>query len=224
MGQRILSISDLHGTERWIEWILENASKYDAILFPGDLVDGMYGKEEAEFEKILEMFRLLSQKNIPCLLCSGNHDAGLNNVLLNHQDEIPGIILDGEHLELDGLKMQSLPYMEPLPEEGGGNHIWLFHEPPQESSISMDDMENSFGSIELSNRCEFVPDSLPPVVIGGHQHYAEEWHCIEGRTLFLNSGQDLRASAPNHIVIQWQPNILTFTHHPSKESVRRSLS
>ena len=65
---KIFLTADLHSTEHWYQWIVDNQKYYDVVIIAGDMVD-MF-KNEVENAKITPY---LSQiKNL--IYCSGNHD------------------------------------------------------------------------------------------------------------------------------------------------------
>jgi len=77
----------------WCDWVVEEVKKegYNAVLFPGDLIDGTLQNLMKELKVVLDMLTALSEMDIPILLCTGNHDEGLIEHLLTHREQVPTI-------------------------------------------------------------------------------------------------------------------------------------
>lgn len=229
---KILSVSDLHAQTRWVEWLQKTALSYDALFLPGDLLDGMPPHEGREKKEVLAMLQILCAQGLPVFLCTGNHDGGLwdlsdgiqeqglIDLLVREQDSLPKLVLDGESGKVGEITVQCIAYGEPLPLDTCGVDIWLIHEPPDETPLSIDYSGCAMGNFELIDRARTDPNSLPPLIIGGHVHSAPEWHHRQGNTLFLNSGQDLRAAVPHHFEIFVDGIDIKIQHHPSREITR----
>jgi Icc-related predicted phosphoesterase len=238
MSKKILSVSDLHGVPNWCEWVVNEVKSegYDAVLFPGDLLDGMPPHINRELDDVLAMLIQLSDVDIPVLICSGNHDGGavvisngkrvpgLMEHLLINRDRIPSVRLDEEILEIGNIRIRSVPYIGEMPAGPDGDNIWLYHEPPFRSPISQEVDGDYLGDHCLARRAYYEPDSLPPLVICGHVHSAKRWWTGEVGTLFLNSGQNLKADIPHHFRLELTGKKLRILHYPSGQSIVRDLA
>lgn len=202
---RLLSISDIHGNKAWMQWAAAQAPAYDALLLPGDLCDGMSPFIQRDRDEWEVFFAELAESVKPVIFCTGNHDDGLIPHLLPMKPCWPLLRWDREVLEVKGIRIRSLPYMCPL-DGSADDTVWIYHEPPDGTPISKNkESREHFGCGSLQAAAMFAAESLPPLVIGGHQHTPGAWHWSNGRTLFLNSGQDLKAPVPHHLVIEISP-------------------
>lgn len=226
---KLLSVSDLHAKPEWCEWVTKAASGYDAVLFPGDLLDGMPPNVEKEKRVVLAMLQSICARKIPAMLCTGNHDSGMLNtanqiredglidLLVAERDSLPGLFMDGEALSLNGLRIRSHPFNEPIDADYSDCDILLHHEPPEDTIVSMDEYGESIGSFHLRNHLHYSPGNFPRFIISGHQHYNEKWHCRVGNSLIINSGQSLRRGILHYFEIIVKDKELKIQHHPSGE-------
>ena len=219
---KILSVSDLHGRKKWINWVLTNARTYDAIILPGDLVNGWDEDLDQEWDKALRFLRAVQEVPVPVILCSGNHDEGLIPYLKDK--DLSLVFWDGQVLDINGLRIRSIGSEKYFPDKNTGDQVWIHHEPPSCTPISTSRMSlESLGSDELKSLVNFEPELLPPLVIGGHQHRPESWHWATGQTLFLNSGQISKSSTPDHIVLEFDKTNVVATHNKRKLSINHIL-
>lgn len=199
---RLLSISDIHGNEAWMRWAMAQAPAYDALLLPGDLCNGLSTFIQRNLDEWKFFFAEMAEKKMPVIFCTGNHDDELIPHLMPMKPRWPFLRWDREVLEVKGIRIRSLPYMEPL-NNHPGDTVWIYHEPPDGTHVSQNKRtKEHFGCGSLQSSAMYAAESLPPLVIGGHQHTPMAWHWNNGRTLFLNSGQNLKAKKPHYVVIE----------------------
>lgn len=219
---RLLSVSDVHSCRAWMARILERMADHDALLLPGDLCQGFAADMEPRWRAWAEFFDRLAAMNRPVIFCTGNHDEGLIPYLQPQRSRWPRLHWDGEVLEIGGIRIAALAYQQPL-REAGADHLWLYHEPPLGTPLAEDHTGGrAFGCPNLEAVMNYVPDSLPPLVISGHQHSPAAWQCRRGRTLFLNSGQTEGAPTPEHFVIELRGGEATITRR-ARQQVRTRL-
>jgi Icc-related predicted phosphoesterase len=91
---KLLLTADLHYRKPWFEWLLRVADRYDLVCIAGDLLD-MYHPEGVvpQLIYIYEWMQMLTKRQIPVGLCSGNHDLPGNHPIL-----LPGISLRKDKL------------------------------------------------------------------------------------------------------------------------------
>ncbi|MGF1678198.1 MAG: YbjQ family protein [Candidatus Methylacidiphilales bacterium] len=80
-----------------------------------------------------------------------------------------------------------------------------------------------FGCGNLQSAAMFAAESLPPLVIGGHQHTPGTWHWRNSRTLFLNSGQDMKAQQPHFLVINIEANQISVRRNAEGKTLTHTL-
>jgi Icc-related predicted phosphoesterase len=71
---KILALSDLHGRRAWYNWISTQASKFDAIVVAGDLLD-MFQDPSPQIVFLRDWVARMQVGGTPLFLCDGNHDA-----------------------------------------------------------------------------------------------------------------------------------------------------
>lgn len=229
---KLLSVSDLHAKQTWCEWVSGMASGYDAVLFPGDLLDGLAPHEEKEKRVVLAMLQSVCATGTPVILCSGNHDGGLwdlsndcqeeglLDLLSAEADSLPGLVLDGETLCLgEGLRLRAHPFGEQVDADYSDCDILLHHEPPEGCPVSCDKGGGSAGSFHLRNQLDYAPERFPRLLICGHVHYPDNWHCQVGQSLVLNSGQELLAKTPHHFEVYFQGAAIKVVHQPTGDMI-----
>jgi len=223
--KKFLSVSDLHGRKRWMDWILRVVSDYDALLLPGDLLNSLAYDFAREYVKIGEFLAELDKVGRPVLICTGNHDLDLFNRLPACARDLKNVYWDRASPLIAGVRMRIIGYMAELPVTSREDVIWLYHEPPHNSPTSLDRRtRESFGCPSLSHAAIFEAQSLPPLVISGHQHSPANWSWCNGRTLFLNSGQDFESFKPRHLIIELsvEQKMAVIKHSSHQNIVRHS--
>jgi len=70
----VLVTADLHYQKRWFEWLIREASRFDAVLIGGDVLD-MFSAEPRimQAREVQSWLRRLSEAT-RIAICSGNHD------------------------------------------------------------------------------------------------------------------------------------------------------
>ncbi len=220
---KLLSVSDIHGNEAWMRWTAAQAAAYDALLLPGDLCDGLSPFIQRDRDEWEYFFAEMAEKKIPVIFCTGNHDDGLIHHLMPLKPRWPLLRWDREVLEVKGVRIRSLPYMGPL-DSHAGDTVWIYHEPPDGTRVSKHKVTREhFGCGNLQAAAMFAAESLPPLVIGGHQHTPMAWHWSHENTLFLNSGQDMKAKQPHHLVIEIDSNQISVRRNGAGRMLTHSL-
>jgi hypothetical protein len=126
----ILVTADLHYQRPWFDWLIREASRFEAVLIAGDFLD-MFSAESrtAQAREAQNWLRHLSElTNVA--ICSGNHDnvgrqitwdRALISEWLAELGQVPSIITDGCTRVLDNVIITTVPYHCSIPQKA----IWL---------------------------------------------------------------------------------------------------
>lgn len=201
---RILHCTDFHANARWFRWFAENAIRYDLASLTGDFLDLVdFQSIDAQIGMAREVLEGIGS---PTALTSGNNDsfnADGSPLWLLHAKWLadmrrPGCWVDGDELEIEGLRIRCIGWNARLP-SANGDEIWLCHAPPARSSVSVDRWGGDAGDEILGEVCR--AGAGPALLLSGHQHHPQSWSCRIGRTWALNPGRGSDPTEPNHIVI-----------------------
>jgi len=216
---KILITADLHYSEHWFRWLLDQAKDYDLICIAGDLLD-MFDSE-ARIVQAREVSRWLRElaKVTWVALCSGNHDNAGRQVSpygvpvyewLVALGRVPKIISDGMTQVVNDLIMTTVPYHCSSEQKsvlmdrgaiirGQRREPWLVlhHIPPIAYPKS---------TKEEAEAAELLQFYRPDYFVAGHSHRLPYSPCggwaqtIDGVKVLV-SGQLLSAPFPNRIIL-----------------------
>jgi len=180
---KILCITDLHGSRKALERILEAAAPVDIILFGGDITHfGTPARVEPLITRAVET-------GAKVLAVAGNCDSA---EIDRHLDAL-GVSLSGTGLVFDELALQGLPAMPPwghtmyqfteeelaekleagyakiadAASDESTTHIVLSHAPPRGGRLDRTRLFQHVGSTSLRR---FVDERQPALVFCGHIH------------------------------------------------------
>lgn len=208
---RLLVVADLHYSLRQYDWLLREASHYDAVVVAGDLLD-LAGSVDLDTQ-IVVVTKYLSRlrTRLPVAVCSGNHDVDARNAageriaawMQDLRDD--GVHVDGEHLSLRGGLISICPWWEGPQSQASvasfiaaakrptkGRWIWLYHVPPENSPVSWTGHRHD-GDAMLN---QLIADHGPDLVLSGHVHASPfrkggSWIDRVGGTWVMNPGRQL---------------------------------
>ena len=169
---KILHITDIHGNKTIMKAALNYES--DLVAISGDLI------EKKEDIKIVKEW--LKHFKTPTIICSGNHDMKIDDGNWLYDLETENIFVH-KKLELNGLKIDSKPYMSD--EFDYDTDILIYHVPPNKTFTSMDRKFRDFGDEYL--RALLVNDFNPKCVLCGHIHNPLRLKDKVGESLIVNS-------------------------------------
>jgi Icc-related predicted phosphoesterase len=216
----ILVTADLHFQKPWFEWLIREASRFEAVLIAGDFLDIFIAEPRtAQAREAQSWLQRLSEVT-KVAICSGNHDIAGHQITwdrapvyewLAELGQAANIITDGCTRMLDDLIITTVPYYCSPPQKAiwldrGGSlrkshpeRKWavLHHVPPP---LRKSPMGEEIEAGELLNK--YRPDYL----ISAHIHdlpYQEgnSWRKKIGETMVITPGQLLDAPFPNHVIL-----------------------
>jgi len=201
---RLLHCSDFHGNARWFDWLVEAAVSFDLVCLTGDHLD-LLDLQHIEGQ-IHTVKAALGRITTPVALCSGNNDAfsgppappSLHHAAWLSELRRRGVWVDGDAFEIGGIQARCIAWNAPLPAASGGE-IWLYHAPPAQTPLAVDQWGGDSGDEILGEVCR--AGRGPGLLLCGHQHAPRQWFYYPGRTWCLNPGCSRDAAVPNHIVV-----------------------
>ena len=236
---KMLFVADLHYTLRQLDWLVENASRFDLVIIGGDLLDlGStldFDLQIVVVEKYLHRIR----RNAPLLVSSGNHDGDSHNaanecfaewLLLSRAE---GLFVDGESAMLGDTRVTACPWwngpvsraeLEDLlareSVKSVRRWIWSHHEPPEGARVSWTGKKllGDHFLLEWINRFE------PDLVLSGHIHSAPfypegSWIDRVGKTWVFNPGRQT-GPFPTYIILDLEASVAEWISAEG-ESIRR---
>lgn len=233
---KILAVSDLHYSLPQYDWLVQNCQSYDLIILAGDMMDlSSYVDADTQASVVGEYFKKICAK-VPMVVCSGNHDLvdeGDGNRTADWLQDfaIPGLTVDGQIFEKQGLKIFSFPWWENLAErekvaswlnehsDGTAEHIfWVHHAPPNGTKVSWD------GKCHLgdNNVKQWIQTHQPEIIFSGHIHNAPyypegNWHDKIHTTVITNAGRQM-GSVPATIVLETEESQMTWCGMEGRET------
>lgn len=196
---RVLHVTDFHSQEEWYRWLVGAATSYDVVCLTGDLVDleAVRARGGREFERVIDWIR---QIEAPLLICSGNHDAGVADLLggadATWLDRLrtDSCWIDAERVKVRGQEFGATGWLQ---SNVPGADIWLTHLAPVTCAVgvarSLDERESQQAWARNFGR--------PHMVLCGHEHRPCRWWDSAGGMLLLNPGFAEGAREPNRITL-----------------------
>jgi Icc-related predicted phosphoesterase len=207
----MLFVADLHYALKQFDWLLTTASRFEAVVIGGDLLDlGSVLPIDVQIvvmEKYLA--RLRGQTRV--LVSSGNHD-GDHRLASNesmcrwlHEAKAGQLFVDGDSVEINGTLVTICPWWDGpvtradidqlLARDAGrvkARWIWIHHSPPDKSPVSW--AGKKFGGDEFL--VEWIQRYQPDLVLSGHIHNSPfiqhgSWIDRLGRTWVFNPGKQI---------------------------------
>jgi Icc-related predicted phosphoesterase len=215
-----LVASDLHYDLRQLDWIIEQAAEFDAVVLVGDHLD-VGGRVDVNAQIAMTSAVLGRLADATTVIAnSGNHDLTARRpdgekaaAWLAEVD--PRVVTDGRSVEIGPDLISVCAWWEgtaTLAEleaqlardaagRGGGAWIWAYHSPPDASPTSWAGSRH-FGD-DVLNR--LIAEHAPDLVLTGHVHDSPfrpdgGWHDRIGSTLVLNAGRN-PGPIPAHLVV-----------------------
>jgi Icc-related predicted phosphoesterase len=210
-AMRLLFVADLHYELKQFDWLLTQASKFDAVLIGGDLLQlGAVLEPDVQIvvvEKYLN--RLRDQKRL--IVCSGNHDGDARSAadesVCRWLQDVRGaeLAVDGDSVEIGDTLFTICPWWDgPVSRAEVENlfacdaakpkrrWIWVHHAPPDQSPVSW--AGKKFGGDPFL--VNWIQQYQPDLVLSGHIHNAPfnakgSWFDRLGKTWVFNPGRQI---------------------------------
>lgn len=224
---KFLVTSDLHYSLRQLDWIVEQADEYDAVVLAGDLLDAAAGAElGAQVAFFVAFLRKLAERTT-LVVNSGNHDLTTRRPdgekaasWLARVGDVATV--DGAAVEVGGDLISACTWWEgehtrgelvaqlerDAERVGDGRWIWAYHSPPEGSPTSWSGSRH-YGDDVLNG---LVARFRPDLVLTGHVHEAPfrdggSWHDRIGDTIVLNAGRQ-PGSIPAHLIVDRERGVV----------------
>ncbi|ALM74808.1 YfcE family phosphodiesterase [Thermococcus barophilus] len=190
---RIIAITDIHGNENKVKWLVEKIKdeKFDVLLIAGDITH-FKGRNSAE-----KSLKYLLELKKPVYAVMGNCDG---RDVLDLLEEL-GTNLHDKRIEINGIGIVGFggsnitPFStiwefhddeiwESLNKNYRDGDILLMHVPPYKTKV-----DRTFTGLHVGSKAlrKFIEERQPPLVICGHIHEARGIDEIR-RTLIVNPG------------------------------------
>jgi len=208
---KMLFVADLHYALKQFDWLLANASRFDAVVIGGDLLDlGSVLPTDVQIV-VMEKYLARLREQTRLLVSSGNHD-GDHRLASNEsmcrwlrEARAGQLFVDGDSVEINGALITICPWwdgpvtraeIDQLLDRDAGRAkarwIWIHHAPPDKSPVSW--AGKKFGGDEFL--VEWIQRHQPDLVLSGHIHNSPfirrgSWIDRLGRTWVFNPGKQI---------------------------------
>jgi Icc-related predicted phosphoesterase len=235
---RLLCVSDVHYHRPPMEWILNRAADFDAVILAGDHLDSESPVPlESQIVDVSAYLSDLSQLTI-VMVASGNHDLdgpgpeGEQRASWLSALRGPQLYGDGQSMDVDGVRFTVCPWWDgPRTKEivesqlgtaavnRPASWIWVYHAPPAGTRICKT-TRSDYGD---SNLTQWIDRWQPEMVICGHIHQAPwveggGWFDRRGQTWVFNAGHEI-GHEPAHIVIDLASREATWVAVPDEVTI-----
>jgi Icc-related predicted phosphoesterase len=208
---KMLFVADLHYALKQFDWLLANASRFDAVIIGGDLLElGSTLPIDVQIV-VIEKYLARVREQTRLLVSSGNHD-GDHRLATNesichwlHEAKAGQLFVDGDSVKINGTLITICPWwdgpvtraeIEKLLARDAGRMksrwIWIHHSPLDQSPVSW--AGKKFGGDEFLG--EWIQRYQPDLVLSGHIHNAPfiqhgSWIDRLGKTWVFNPGKQI---------------------------------
>lgn len=237
---RCLLVSDLHYTLKQLDWLQQQAQRYDVVVIAGDHLDiSSVVALEAQIVVTLKYLQRVSSRT-RLLASSGNHDL---NAAAPSGEKVAawmtrvrrlGVPTDGDFFEAGDCVFSVCPWWDgPISQRevgaqlqrdaaaaAGRRWIWVYHSPPDNSPTSWAGKRHYGDSAVV----EWIERYRPDMVLTGHIHQSPfrsggSWVDRIGTTWVFNSGRQI-GPIPCHVVLDTDANTATWLSLAGTEEVR----
>ena len=220
VAMKILFVSDLHYSLKQFDWLVANASSYDAIIIGGDLLDLSSALDFEVQIVVIEKYLKRIREQTRLFVSSGNHDgdqrsAADESIAQWIQDaKSDRMFVDGDSVEVNGVLITVCPWWDgPVSRAELEAHltrdaakpkdkwVWVHHAPPAGSPVCWTGKKFAGDEFLL----EWINRFSPDVVLSGHIHNspfyaAGAWVDQIGKTWVFNPGKQV-GPCPTQIAI-----------------------
>jgi Icc-related predicted phosphoesterase len=215
----ILLVSDLHYTLRQLDWVLDQADSFDAVVLAGDHLDiSSTVPLESQIVVMQTYIRKLAAATTT-IVASGNHDLTGRNAhgekaALWIGDRCDTAVADWGRLDVGDLRITVCPWwdgpetradveaqLDRDAQDRPRSWLWVYHYPPDEAPVSWTGRRH-IGDRDLN---EWIARYRPDLVLTGHIHDSPfrdggSWIAGLGETWVINAGTQ-PGPIPAHAII-----------------------
>ncbi len=237
---RLLLTSDLHYKLPQYDWVMQAASRFDAVAIAGDLIDGGQPvPAHVQIKAIRASLAAIAEQR-PLFVCSGNHDlnardaAGEKYASWVQECRSAALSVDGDSTLVADTLITVCPWwdgpvgrkavaelLDTAAAQRGNRWVWLYHAPPH-------------GKLSWTGRRHFADALLPELierhapsaVLCGHIHEAPfqdagGWNERIGDTWLFNAGRQT-GETPARIEIDFAAGLATWVTSGGAQQCRLS--
>jgi Icc-related predicted phosphoesterase len=224
---QLLLASDLHYQLRQLDWLVEQAARFDVVVLAGDHLDisGGVALESQSVVIVRYLQRLAERSNV--IAASGNHDLTARN---QHGEKEAAWLAEGRDVgakvdwdtvditgDVDGVRITVCPWWDgPATREDvitrlradaqdrPAKWVWVYHPPPSGSPTAQS-AKREYGDDDLR---AWIDELQPDIVLTGHVHDAPfvqngSWRDHTGSTWTFNAGRTSMGAIPNHVILDF---------------------
>lgn len=204
---KLLHVTDLHFRRPWLDWLVAQARRYDAVCFSGDLLDLFPNARTSLREQSKWMREWLGNFPVRIYVCTGNHDWWPPSEHVTDTDTQggwlkkaagPNVRVDGTSEIFQGYRFVCCPWLGVPVAPGPEPAVILVHAPPLGTPLSSD-LGREVGDPEVAAAVLRLPAGS--FVLSGHIHDPKRWCHQLGPAWCFNPGMDRQAMEPNHVII-----------------------
>ena len=216
---KILHVADLHLNPDWLNWLAQEAPRFDLIAIAGDMLNAFAGRSMVDPANTVS--KRLIQLECPTVLCSGNHDYWMKSPRVKGEDRdaegawVKRLKGQGAIIGVDGDVITFQPKYsedEPVkivvsgwlqtPDLDEDVDIIVTHAPPSGCHCSVGAEGYDVGDPDLWPALQYHPTKL---ILSGHVHqpyrYVCSWPPVEPQSLIMVPGMRDRGNAPSYWII-----------------------
>ena len=206
---RLLLASDLHYVLPQLDWLLDQAPEFDAVVLAGDLLDV---SSAVPLETQIVVVRNYVKKlpgSATAIVCSGNHDLTASNghgekaAMWIEQVGGSGAVVDWQTFDVENTRITVCPRWDGPITRGDVDRqleteavdrplrwVWIYHYPPDASPVSWTGKRH-IGDPDLNG---WIEQHRPDLVLTGHIHDSPfrdggSWQARVGATAVINAGR-----------------------------------
>jgi Icc-related predicted phosphoesterase len=218
---RLLQVSDLHYTLPQFDWVLDQATDFDAVVVAGDSLDlASPVALESQIVVVRTYLRRLAER-ATTVVCSGNHDLTARN---HHREKHApwvselsgdGLVTDWDAVDIGDCRITVCPWWDGPQTRAdvdaqldtanaGAEHmrqIWIYHFPPDNAQVSWVGRRH-IGDRDLN---DWIDRHQPDLVLTGHIHDSPfkdggSWLSRLGSACVINPGH-APGPIPAHAIV-----------------------
>ncbi len=220
---KMLFVADLHYGLKQFDWLIAEASGFDAVVIGGDLLDLGSALDLDTQIVVIEKYLTRISRHTRLLVSSGNHDGDARNAAQEsicrwlHDSKGGAVHVDGESVELGGTLVTICPWWDGPQTRAEVERlitrdsmrpkqkwVWIHHAPPAGSPVCW--TGRTLAGDEVL--AEWIRRFSPDLVLCGHIHNAPfypdgSWIDRLGSTWVFNAGRQI-GPQPSFVILDFE--------------------